>query len=96
MGPGRSSEPKLYSDLRILGCVRIILAGEQWDDPNAKKYVERYTGRWSRVENILIPSTTIDGLIEAIKGYEKAKERLDKRINKFTTEFNFKRFKIKQ
>jgi hypothetical protein len=92
-GPGRSSEPTLYEDARTLGCVRTILAGEQWNDPNAEKDVERYTGKWHRVENIMVPSTTIDGLIRVIRVSEQAEKRLNELLDKFTTEMVLKRLK---
>jgi len=81
-----ASYPRLYRDARTLGCVRTILAGKQWDDPGAKKYVERYTGKWDDVKRINLSSKTIDELIGAIEASEKAKIKVNTAIHRFQTE----------
>jgi hypothetical protein len=81
--PGVYLRDKLYEDVRTLSCVRTILAGEQWDDPNAEKYVERYTGKWGRVEELYVPSRTIDHLVLAFKKRDRSNKTIADILNGF-------------
>ncbi|MEK6885637.1 MAG: hypothetical protein AABX17_01570 [Nanoarchaeota archaeon] len=79
---GSVTHERLYEDSRTLDCVRTILAEKQWDDPNAEKYVERYTGKWSQKESLVLPSRTISRIINAVKRRDSADNTLYQILNK--------------
>jgi hypothetical protein len=93
---GSVEEERLYEDTRTLSCVKTILAGKQWDDPNAKENLERYTGKWSKCEDLYVPSKTVSGLISAIKTRDEANNRIYNILNEIVSQNMFAKYGVKK